>query len=65
MDAPTPASGFHMADVRRKRPSERRAVAVGELRVFRSVHVCRFQSQVCSWEFDVVSVCTNTSRTGS
>ena len=32
MDAPTPASGFHMADVRRKRPSERRAVAVGELR---------------------------------
>ena len=32
MDAPTPASGFHIADVRRQRPSERRAVAVGELR---------------------------------
>ena len=33
MDAPTsPASGFHMADVRRKRPTLRRAVAVGELR---------------------------------
>ena len=31
MDTATPASGFHMADVRRKRPSERRAVAVGEL----------------------------------
>ena len=32
MDAPTsPASGFHMADVRRKRPTLRRAVAVGEL----------------------------------
>jgi molybdenum cofactor biosynthesis protein MoaC len=32
MDAPSPASGFHMADVRRKRASARRAVAVGELR---------------------------------
>jgi molybdenum cofactor biosynthesis protein MoaC len=31
MDASSTASGFHMADVRRKRPSERRAVAVGEL----------------------------------
>ena len=28
----TSSSGFHMADVRRKRPSERRAVAIGELR---------------------------------
>lgn len=27
----TPGSGFHMADVRRKRPTSRRAVAVGEL----------------------------------
>lgn len=32
MDAPSPAAGFHMADVRRKRPTPRRAVAVGELR---------------------------------
>ena len=31
MDAPSPASGFHMADIRRKHPSARRAVAVGEL----------------------------------
>lgn len=33
MDASTPAAnaGFHMADVRRKRPTSRRAVAVGEL----------------------------------
>ena len=33
MDAVTPAAnaGFHMADVRRKRPTARRAVAVGEL----------------------------------
>ena len=29
--APLPDGGFHMADVRRKRPSPRRAVAVGEL----------------------------------
>lgn len=28
---PSPASGFHMADVRRQRPTPRRAVAVGEL----------------------------------
>lgn len=32
MDTPSPAAGFHMADVRRKRAAERRAVAVGELR---------------------------------
>jgi len=32
MDTPSPAAGFHMADVRRKRPTPRRAVAVGELR---------------------------------
>ena len=31
MDASSPAAGFHMADVRRKRPTLRRAVAVGEL----------------------------------
>ncbi len=32
MDASSNAAGFHMADVRRKRPTLRRAVAVGELR---------------------------------
>ena len=32
MNAATVPAGFHMADVRRKRASERRAVAVGELR---------------------------------
>lgn len=32
MDASSSPSGFHMADVRRKRATERRAVAVGELR---------------------------------
>lgn len=32
MDASSTPSGFHMADVRRKRATERRAVAVGELR---------------------------------
>jgi len=32
MSSATESSGFHMADVRRKRASERRAVAVGELR---------------------------------
>lgn len=32
MDATSSPSGFHMADVRRKRATERRAVAVGELR---------------------------------
>ena len=31
MDASSNAAGFHMADVRRKRPTLRRAVAVGEL----------------------------------
>ncbi len=30
-DAPQRSAGFHMADVRRKRPTARRAVAVGEL----------------------------------
>lgn len=32
MSVAAPPAGFHMADIRRKRPSERRAVAVGELR---------------------------------
>ena len=31
MHATTPASGFHMADVRAKQATARRAVAVGEL----------------------------------